>query len=140
MAPQTEALPTEDVWAWFVRELQANGGLARDLAEQAAATVIDALREALLPPGQPGLSPIPGRIRSLITHCPPGRCTISGLPLLTRIEQDLAVEREEAEAVARVVFDILQDGLSREEIDRISAVLPPEVRWVWLPEAQEGLR
>jgi uncharacterized protein (DUF2267 family) len=126
-------------WAHFLRLLQARGGLARDLAERAAASVMCVLELRLVGDEDEAEASLPYRLRELLQTCPrheEGDGAPFGKPeFVTRVADDLGVEYDESEYLVRAVFETVREWLTEGEVDDVSCQLPADLRELW---AQAG--
>lgn len=128
--------PAAQTWAHFLKELRARGGLGRELAERAASSVMCALEQRIVGGEVDDLeAQLPSRLRELLQRCPShagnpprrfGRDEFIGM-----IAKDLDVEPEEAEHLARVVFQTVRERLSDGEVDDVSNQLPRDLEDLW---------
>lgn len=123
-------------WSHFLKELQGRGGLARDLAERAAVSVMCAIEQRLFGGEADDLeAQLPMRLRELLQRCPrhggaaPRR--FGRDEFLEMIASDLCVDPEEAEHLARVVFGTVRGRLSEGEADDVADQLPEDLRVLW---------
>ncbi len=126
----------EQTWVHFLKLLQARGGLTRELAENAAASVMCILEQHLAGGEIDDLeAQLPHRLRELLQRCP----VHHGAPpqrfgreeFLQRVADDLGVELDEAEHLTHVVFETVRDWLSEGEIEDVASQLPSDVRSLW---------
>ncbi len=125
-------------WSHFLRRVQANGGLARDLAERAATSVMCALEQRLFGNEASQLeAQLPLRLRELLNRCGrhQGRAPqrFGRDEFLRMIADDLGVEVEEAEQLAHVVFETVRDWITDGEVEDVSSQLPDDLRTLWAP-------
>jgi uncharacterized protein (DUF2267 family) len=126
----------EQTWVHFLKLLQARGGLARELAENAAVSVMCALEQHLAG-GEVGNleAQLPLRLRELLQRCPihqgaPAR-RFGRDEFLQMVADELGVETDEAEHLSHVVFETVRDWLSEGEVDDVASQLPDDLRALW---------
>lgn len=123
-------------WSYFLKELQARGGLARDLAERSAVSVMCAIEQRLYGGEASDLeAQLPMRLRELLQRCPRHGGSVPERfgkdAFLQMIANDLDVDVEEAEHLARVVLETVRGRLSDGEVDDVSSQLPADLRALW---------
>lgn len=125
-------------WAHFLRRLQARGGLARELAERSAASIMCALEQRLLGNEAADLAAqLPARLRELMQRCDlhrgPAPTRFGRDEFLQMVADDLDVDLEEAEVLADIVFETVRDWITDGEVEDVSAQLPDDLRTLWAP-------
>jgi uncharacterized protein (DUF2267 family) len=120
----------------FIDEIGRLGQVASDTAEAAAVSVLAILEERI--PIEEVLdleAQLPSRLRDLLE----ARRVQEGWMLrrfdrpefLHRIAEELGVSEKEAERLARVVFQALQERVSQGEIEDVAAGLPESLALLW---------
>jgi uncharacterized protein (DUF2267 family) len=127
-------------WSHFLRRVQAQGGLARDLAERAAVSVMCALEQRLFGGESEQLeAQLPVRLRELLRRCEAhqGRTPqpFGREQFLAMICEDLSVEVDEAEQLAHVIFETVREWITDGEVEDVAAQLPGDLRTLWAPTA-----
>ena len=124
-------------YADFLKQLSERGGMSPSVAEQAAASVLCALEERILPEeAQDMTSQLPVKLTELLHRCE--RHEHGGPPrkfgkeeMLQRVGEDLALQPEAVEPVVRAVCNVLRARLSDGEAEDVMNQLPEDLRALW---------
>ncbi|MGA9522526.1 MAG: DUF2267 domain-containing protein [Myxococcaceae bacterium] len=126
----------EQTWVHFLKLLQARGGLTRQLAENAAVSVMCALEQHLAGGEAEDMeAQLPLRLRELLQRCPIHQGTPAKRfgrdEFLDMVASELGVEAEEAEHLTHAVFETVRDWLSEGEVEDVASQLPDDLRGLW---------
>jgi uncharacterized protein (DUF2267 family) len=131
---------TSSTYKAFLKELCRVGSMTEELAESAAASVLCALEQRLMGDESRHLeSQLPLKLQKLLYRCARHE---TGMPprkfgqeeLLAMVGEDLGMQPSEAEPVARAVFRVVAEHVSRGEIEDVIQQLPADLRELWPSE------
>jgi len=124
-------------YADFLKQLSERGGMSPSVAEQAAAAVLCAIEERIMPEeAQDMTAQLPVKLTELLHRCE--RHEHGGPPrkfgkeeMLQRVGEDLALQPEAVEPVVRAVCNVLRSRLSEGEAEDVMNQLPEDLRALW---------
>ncbi|WP_194858220.1 MULTISPECIES: DUF2267 domain-containing protein [unclassified Myxococcus] len=124
----------------FLKDLEANAGVVRDLAEKAAQSVLCLLEQRLMDTEAKHLeAQLPRKVKDMLKRCPRHEGKVARKykleQFLAMVAEELDTTPNEAERLARAVFVTVRNHISEGEADDVMGQLPADLRSLWVPEA-----
>ena len=131
---------TTQTYALVLKDLEKKANIGRELAEQAAQSVLCLLEQRLIDTEAKHLeAQLPRKMRDLLQRCARHEGTT---PRKYKLEQFLAMVAEdldttpnEAERLSRAVFATVREHISEGEAEDVMGQLPIDLRSLWMREA-----
>ena len=136
---RSEARATQ-TYVLFLKDLEANAGVVRELAEKAAQSVLCLLEQRLMDTEVKHLeAQLPRKVTDLLKRCPRHEGKVAKKfkleQFLALVAEELDTTPNEAERLARAVFTTVREHISEGEADDVMGQLPADLRSLWVPEA-----